>query len=314
MFELINLNEYYNREGVLKEIVDFSKNRWLAIHCEQKTKEGGHILIRYIRKNVPLTIKTESDLKNIMKQFEKLKPRTIYATANVYKDLSSRQKVMDYFNNVIARTPTWDIDSIIDNWKYTIEVAKAIANELDKEGVSDSVYFIWSGNGLHVHIHEQAFSKELYLRINPIDVGYAVVEYITKRIMKYVHEINLKVKNTSKPIKVENLMDPQRVFTVPMSLHRELNVSTIALKVNDLENFDISWLNPKSPKSNKDWRKYTVGEADNLAEKAYSVVGPYMFKLQKGRRKSKYGVRKITSIIESAMQEALKFEEKRKKQ
>lgn len=264
---------YYTRPIVQKEIAEYSRNRWIALHCQRTDKDGRQILIRY-SKNKPLTISNPHDVYRIIKRFNALNPRTFYASANIYIDLSSKEKVMDYLNNVIKRTPTWDIDSKIDLWKYTIECAHIIIDYLEKENITKSVYLVWSGNGCHVRIHEDAFSEEIYENTRALDLGYAVVEYVLMNIKEKLKKLQSKVPNHV--IKVENLMDPQRVFTAPLSLHRTLDVSCIAFKPDQLDDFDISWVNPQNPRHFTTWRQFKKGEGDELAIKAYKEIGPYM--------------------------------------
>jgi len=282
---MVNVVSYYSSYLVAKEIADYARNRWIALHCEATSKDGRPIIVRYIREK-PITIEKPGDVIDLIRRYHALKPRTFYASANIYADLSSKSKVLDYFNNVIARTPTWDIDSDLSQWMQTLEVAEAIIEALEREEVYKSVYLVWSGNGVHVHIHEKAFSPELYSKLRPLDIGYAVVEYILRRIVSKIDEVNSKGLKT--PIKVENLMDPQRVFTIPLSLYKKQDLVCIAFKPDDIDHFDISWINPDKPKHNPNWRKYELGEADELAIKAYKEVGPYIIKISR-RKEEKLG-------------------------
>ena len=284
MITMIDVLVYYSRSVIAKEIADFSRNRWIALQCKQISRDGRPIIVRYFKEK-PLIIQNAREVYRLLKTFKRLKPRTFYASANVYNDLSTKEAVLDYFDNVIARTPTWDIDSEYSQWKYTLEVARLIVDELEKEGLSKSVYLKWSGNGIHVHVHEKAFSDEIYTRIKPIDIGFSVVEYILRKISDKIYLINQKYGLTN-PIKVENLMDPQRIFTAPLSLHKTLDVACICFKPDEIDNFDISWTNPEKPRHNPDWRKYIKGEGDELAERAYKEVGPYIFKTKVRRREN----------------------------
>ena len=45
----LNLKEYYLRPLVSKEVTDFLKGRWAAIHLERKLRDGRNILLRYLR-------------------------------------------------------------------------------------------------------------------------------------------------------------------------------------------------------------------------------------------------------------------------
>jgi len=211
--------EYYRRSDVVREITDFLRDRWVAIHCNIKMHDGRPLLLRY-HKGKPLCVRSEAEFLSLLNKLAKFKPRTFYGSANLYRRLIIKEDALNYIENVYARTPTWDIDSRLEWWRYTIEVGRLIVNELEKFGVIKSVYLKWSGKGLHVHIHERAISKEVYSKISPLDVAYCIVEFILKRIENKIKALNLSYHLS---IKVENLMDPQRVFTAPMSLHRELD-------------------------------------------------------------------------------------------
>ncbi|RLE74771.1 MAG: hypothetical protein DRJ44_06970, partial [Thermoprotei archaeon] len=216
----LNVSEYYRRSEVRKEIVEYCRNRWVAVHCEEKMKDDRPILLRYY-KYKPLTLSNLEDVDFILSGYSKLKPRTFYATSSVYKRILTRDDVLDYFGNILKRTPSWDIDSRVEWWRTTLKIAKALVKILEDNGVRESIYLKWSGRGLHVHINENAISSELYSKVPPLDLTYSIVEYVTIKVQKSLNEINAS-EGTS--IKVENLMDPQRVFTAPLSLHRFLNV------------------------------------------------------------------------------------------
>ena len=299
----MDVARYYSNPIVLHEISGFCKRRWVAIHCETKTKDDRPILLRYTG-NKPITISNPEDVRILLKRFSALRPRTFYASASIYRKLTVKSDALDYENNVIRRTPTWDIDSKWEQWKVTIKAAQMIVDALEKEGVTESVYLVWSGNGIHVRIHENAISDDLYSRIGPLNVGYAIVEYIIQKVSKGILRLN-STNGIISPIKVENLMDPQRVFTAPLSLHRHLNFSCIALKPENLEEFDISWVDPKNFKHNPNWRKYIEGEADELAEKAYHKVGNYVMKSVK-REEKKNAIDEKTAV--KIIKDAILFE------
>lgn len=93
-----------------------------------------------------------------------------------------------------------------------------------------SVSVFWSGRGAHVRIHHEAFSPDVRMRIHPLDVAFAVVEYILRKV-------KLKIVSMSKEcerLKVENRIDPQRLLTCPLSLHRELDLVYICISIDKL--------------------------------------------------------------------------------
>ena len=272
---------YYANPQVKAEIAKYCRDRWVAVHCEKFLKNGRLVLLRYY-KGKPITISHPEDVDFILEKFKILKPRTFYATANLYFRISSRSDVFDYIENVYARTMFWDIDSKLEWWSTTLKIAKVIVQLLEAHGVRESIYLKWSGRGLHVHLHEKAISAKLYSKIPPLDLTYSLVEYVTIKCQHILNKINTE-ENTM--IKVENLMDPQRVFVVPLSLHRTLYTSCIVLPPEDIDSFDLSWLNPQSYKHQRVWEKFKEGEADELALKAFKSIGGYPKPLPGRRRK-----------------------------
>lgn len=272
---------HYNKEEVQEEIVKFSRNRWVALHCEFLNPQGYQVLLRYQRAygkdKVPLTITEPRDVPKLVERFERLKPRTFYASANVYKELTRPEHVKN-LKNIACCTPTWDIDNTPQKWQATIAVAKEIVNFLNQEGVSESVFLKWSGKGVHVHIHEKAFSQDLFKKVNPLDAAYAVVEYVNRKLgRKYV---GIATHYQAKELTVENEMDLQRVFTCPLSLHRSLNRVTVCFSASTINDFVLQWTDLEHYRHWKDWDKFGAAEADKLAEKAYRMVGVYLHKTQ----------------------------------
>jgi len=267
----LNVEEYYSNFIVKSEIANFCRGRWVAIHCQATTSDGRSLLVRYDGDR-PLVINSPDDVIRVIKRFRALRPRTIYASASLYSRLESRSDALKYSELVYAKTPTWDIDSKPEWWRATLEVVRAIIKILEEEGVFESVYIKWSGRGAHVHIHEMAISPEIYERIGPLNVAYSIVEYVIRRIKEAILRVNREFKSE---IKVENLMDPQRVFTAPLSLHKQLDVSCIVFKPHEIDEFDPSWLNPLNFRHNSEWKRYVEGEADALAIKAFREIGPY---------------------------------------
>jgi len=266
---------HYNRRDVQEEIARFSRDRWVALHCELHDAQGRPYLLRYkkVAKNkVPLTITSSEDISVLLKRFEKLRPRTFYASASVYREIIYPEHLRD-MNNIASCLPTWDIDNIIDKWEATMATAKEIVNFLSKEGISRSVFLKWSGNGAHIHIHHRALSSELCRRINPLDAAYAIVEYVNGKLRSRYMEIAERYQASK--LKVENEMDPQRVFTSPLSLHRSLDLVAVCFSPNMMDHFTPKWASIEGYRHWKDWDRFEPGEADHLAEIAYQIVGAY---------------------------------------
>ena len=267
--------KHYEDELVKKEIARFSAGRWVAIHCQSLDKSGRPYLLRYFRRakrKVPLTIHEPEDVSFIIERFKKVEPRTFYASINVYKKLSAAEDTRN-LENIAYCLPTWDIDNKIEKWEATVEVAREILKFLRLHGVEDSVFLKWSGNGMHIHIHHRAFSERLLERIHPLDIAYSVVEYVNMKLHgKY---LEIAAKHSARNLRVENKIDIQRVFTCPLSLHRNLDVVAVCIDPDTLDDFSISWVSLENFKHWESWNRYIEGEADSLAMKAYETVGGY---------------------------------------
>uniref|UniRef100_A0A7C3WSY7 Uncharacterized protein n=1 Tax=Thermofilum pendens TaxID=2269 RepID=A0A7C3WSY7_THEPE len=262
---------YYSNPRVLGEVAEFLRGRWVAVHCERRMRDGRPLLIRYLH-GKPLRASSPAELAALLRKLSPLRPRAIYGTVSIYERLESREDVRGV-DRVAARTLTWDIDSTPEHWRATVEAARVLLDELERHGVVRSVWLKWSGRGMHVHIHEGALSAEFLKQHGILDTTWSLVQFVAERVKERVVEVN--VKHGSR-VKVENLMDPQRVFTAPLSLHRELDASCVALKPDELDSFEPSWADPREPRHNPSWREYEPGEAEQLAELALKEVGGYL--------------------------------------
>ena len=91
--------EHYNNPKVQSEIAEFCKNRWVGVQCETLDTHGKKVLVRYLgRRRIPLQIHHPMDVKNLVLRFISLKPRTIYATANLYRRLTKEEDVVNLSN------------------------------------------------------------------------------------------------------------------------------------------------------------------------------------------------------------------------
>jgi hypothetical protein len=257
-------SEHYSRAEVQREITEFCKGRWMATHC---IDDSGRLVFRRYIGGKPMAIKSENDFVKLLKRLSN-RARAFYATANKYPTIERVEDVD--LSNAYLCTPTWDIDGTLQNWRKTVAVAREIIAILESEGVKESVYVKWSGNGCHIHIHEQAISENVLSKAHPLDFAYAIVEYINIKALPKIIE-SLKAES----IQVENRMDAGRVFTCPLSFHRQLDVVCICLKPNELDDFSPEWIQPSKFKHNPAWRNFKKGEADTLAMKAYETVGGY---------------------------------------
>ena len=256
--------EYYSNPSVAEELFNCGKDRWIAIEGSSEEKR---LFVRYNRDRTPLRFADQSDIGRLFRAFWFINPRSFYGSVNKYSRLSENEDLEDP-SNILCSTPTWDVDNEVEKWRETINVCRLIVDELDREGVVKSVYLKWSGRGCHIHISEEAFSKELLRKHHPLDVAFATVEYIIGRVRPRFAGLDTSAK-------IENKIDLKRVFTLPLSLHRTLDYSCVCFKPDELESFDLSWADPKSFRHKPAYGDFEVGEADELAEKALSAVGGY---------------------------------------
>lgn len=255
--------KHYEKPEVRKEIVDYCKNRWIAIHCETTGGDEARVMIRYDG-GKPLKIDSEYEFTRLINRYIKYRPRAFYATTHIYSKLETREDVLDR-SNIIYSSPVWDIDSKDGDWRKVIRKAWEIVSMLDSFGVSKSVFIKWSGRGAHVHINPFCFSVDIRRKIEPIDIAYAVTSFIANKL------------ESTEGLVVESRIDIQRVFTSPLSLHRILNRVAVCLPPDKLEEFDISWTDLNSYVHFPDsWRSFSEGEGDDLAERAFTSIGPYI--------------------------------------
>jgi len=258
-----SLLKHYEKPEVRREIVDYCRNRWIAIHCETTGRNRVHLMIRY-DEGKPLKVDSEYEFTKLINRYFKYRPRAFYATTHIYYKLETREDVLDR-SNIIYSSPVWDIDSKDGDWRKVIRKACEIVSMLDSFGVSKSVFIKWSGRGAHVHINPFCFSSDVRRKIEPIDIAYAVTSFIANRL------------EPTEGLVVESRIDIQRVFTSPLSLHRLLDRIAVCLPPDKLEEFDISWTDPNSYVHFPDsWRRFSEGEGDDLAERAFISIGPYI--------------------------------------
>lgn len=278
--------KYYKNSRVKNEIYKYSLSRWVA---SEAISGKQRIFIRYWRKNgPPLSFNSISSIDKFLYRFKKLNPRTFYASINIYHSLLVREDTVN-IDNILFSSPIWDIDGDVSYYEYIIKAAKIIVEEIQKHGVSESVYLIWSGRGVHIHINEKAFSPAFLKKYHPLDTSYAVVEYIIRNSRRKLLDLFEKVRGSKRKFKVENKIDIQRVFTVPLSLHRVHDLSAVCFKPDELDDFNISWADPNNFRHNPNWRFFVVGEADILGKKAIKTVGRYLLRL-KIREKQKENI------------------------
>jgi len=306
--------EHYSRPQVKSEVSAYCNGKWIAI--EGSRRDGGRLFLRYERRpRKPLTIDTSDDLDATFKRFRYSRPRTVYASINAYRKLEVPEDLEEP-TNIVGCTPIWDVDASVDSWEYSLRVADALVSFLDKEGVSRSVFLKWSGRGVHIHIHEGAFSGNLLKRRNPLDISFSIVEYVLKKMESQLADLIAKAPQSSdRPLKVENKIDLKRVFTAPLSLHRSLDLCCVCFKSNDIHNFNLDWAQPDDYRHDEAWKTFEEGEADTLAEKALAEIGGYdgwpktpkRAKVRRETAKAKAPERKLGRFQVMALLQAVRY-------
>ncbi|MEM2399966.1 MAG: hypothetical protein QW305_02105 [Candidatus Bathyarchaeia archaeon] len=259
--------KHYSSEVVRREIADYCRGRWVAL-------EGGalssRVFLRYWRDGRPLTVNDANDVKILLEQFGGLNPRTIYGSVNIYRSISAKESLEDP-ENIAYASPIWDIDGELSEWRGVIEAARIIVDDLEKLGISESVFIKWSGEGAHVHVHERCFSNDVLSKHNPLDIAYSLVGFVLERCREKIMDVVARYNS----VKVENEIDMKRVFTAPLSLHRRRPLCCICIKPGEIDRFEVEWANPESFRHNVEWRQYSEGEGDEAAFKAIEAVGGY---------------------------------------
>jgi len=123
---------------------------------------------------------------------------------------------------------------------------------------------LWSGEGAHVRINEKAFSREILSKYNSLNMAYSIIEYVLRETRDKIEPLA-----RSSGVKVENLVDIKRVFTIPLSLHRRRDAVAVCFKPSAINSFEAGWVDPGSFKHDPSaWRVFKEGEGDALALEA----------------------------------------------
>ncbi len=266
MISCADLRAHFSRSEVIEESFKFLKGRWIAATLQLDDEV---VFRRYID-GAPMRAETEKQLADLLENLRCV--RTLYGSIEIYKVVRRREDLFDP-ENIISCMPVWDIDSSIEYWEVTKEAARLILKKLDEFGVKNSKFVLWSGNGAHVHLNHRSISDRVLEKHSPLDTAWSIVELIRIKAQKDLRE--LISEHRSKKLDICNEIMPRRVFTAPLSIHRKLEVVTVPLSPEDLEEFSIEWTDPGSFKYSKDWNNFFEGEADDLALEALRRVGGY---------------------------------------
>ncbi len=245
---------HYSNALVKREVFSFSKGRWAALY--------GKAMVRYDREE-PLTFSSEEDVLNKVRRFG---ARTVYATAAKYKEVDKQSVEHD---KVVAYTPFFDVDTKIDKWEFAVKAAEAIVSYLEKEGVYKSVYLLWSGEGIHVRVNERALPKDYY----PVTAAHALVQYVLRRVRDDIKRLS---EQSGGVLKVDELIDAKRLFTAPLSLHKELDYVAVCFSPDKLSKFSLDWAKPEGFVHEEGvYEKYEEDEAKELLLRAITEYSPY---------------------------------------
>ncbi|ACP54466.1 hypothetical protein [Saccharolobus islandicus] len=191
---------------------------------------------------------------------KKSNAKTIYATSAKYSQITLEHIEQ---NRIESYTPFFKIDTKIDKWEKAIKAVEVIVSQLEKEGVEKSVYLLWSGKGIHVRINENAIPKDF----GPLTAAHAIVQYVLREVRDEIIKIG--------DVKVDELIDPKRVFTVPLSPHKELDYVTVCFSPDKLSKFSLDWANPDSfIHEERVYERYEKDEAKELIERALMEYKP----------------------------------------
>jgi len=259
--------EHYLRDEVQREVSKFCRGRWVAL--EARPIQGKRVFYRYFDGR-PLRIDEPADVKKMINRFGEKGVRTIYGTLNIYGRISSRED-LEKIENVLKTTPSIDVDGSLEEIDLIIESVRTVLNELHRHGADRSVYLVWSGRGVHLHLNEKAIN-ERYWKHNPVRVAHSIVHYILTEAKEELLKVVARSRSREKKLKIENIVDMQRVFTSPLSIHRELDIVTVTINPDEVENFDIGWTRLGDFRYWRDWDQYVEGELDHLVEKALENV------------------------------------------
>ncbi len=259
--------KHYLREDVQREVTEFSRNRWVALEARPINRK--RLFYRYIDEK-PLTITEPADIKKLINRFSNKNIRTIYGSINIYRNITSKHD-LENIQNILRTTPSIDIDGNLEEIDLTIEAAKTILEELYHHDIGRSVYLVWSGRGIHIHLNEKALAED-YWKPDPVKTAHTIVEYLLKRTREKLSEIISKSKSAEKRLKIENIIDIQRVFTSPLSIHRELDIVAVTINPEEIENFTLEWTRLGKFRYWREWSQYVEGELDKLVEEALKEI------------------------------------------
>ncbi len=245
---------HYSNPLVKREVFNFSKARWVALFGRTMVRHDG---------DKPLTFSSEED---VLEKARRFNARTIYATASKYEVVDRAHVEQD---KVVAYTPFFDVDTKIDKWEYAVRAADAIVSFLEKEKVYKSVYLLWSGEGIHVRVNERALPKDYY----PVTAAHALVQYVLKRVKNDIRRLS---EQSGGVLKVDELIDAKRIFTAPLSLHKELDYVAVCFSPDKLSKFSLEWAKPGSfIHEERAYERYEEDEAKELLVKAIQEYSPY---------------------------------------
>lgn len=255
--------------------------------------------------------------------------RTFYATLDLLdpavKSISERwdenkgkpENPIGTLKDCLAFTLSVDIDSIKgpngENITNSPEIKKAVedagqffVNYLREHGIKKSVYCLYSGGGIYVHVHHELFRaktewtpEDREQAARSLTVAYnALIADISKNFFEQYPEHEGRVK-------FDQLNNQKRKFKVIFSIHKRLPFAVIPL---DPEHIEIDFDKAKLPLSSEvlaegtTWYQgYDIGELPRLKELLQLYIEQAEEELRE--RKARTGNYEISRLLEALPQE-----------
>lgn len=166
--------------------------------------------------------------------------------------------------NLKLVTPTWVIGfHSKDYWRLGLDAAWLIAKFLIDNGVEKSVYIAYIGEGFEVRINERALSRI----DNSLKTSFSIVEYVLRKLKLKLQRI---VYASHGRIYIKNGVVDHMLYA-PLTLLSS-SETVVYFKIDEVEEFDLSWTSTSNPKHDDMWREYDESEVLEIADKALMEV------------------------------------------
>lgn len=161
-------------------------------------------------------------------------------------------------------TPTWVIGfRSKDYWRLGLDTAWLIAKFLIDNGIEKSVYIAYIGEGFEVRINERALSRI----DNSLKASFNIVEYVLRKLRLKLQRI---VYASHGGIYIKNGIVDHMLYA-PLTLLSS-SETVVYFKIDEVEEFDLSWTSTSNPKHSDMWHEYDENEVLEIANKALMEV------------------------------------------